>query len=405
MKYFSLLMGVLVYVSLSVSPAAAVELTIKGNGADANSVIKAIQSQATIVSQSNATTITNVVSVKADTGNNKIDGSTGGENIIDTGKATTKVKVTNKASSNLAVVDACGCGDDALIVDIKNNGKGTDNKVKVADLEVTAVVQTNQTAITNVIEAEAETGDNDIKGTTGGDTEITTGNAKAVIHVDNLAGANTGVIGSEAEPGEGGTNLDFYIGKNGADSTNTIDATVGSGQILTQANQTGITNGTDGQAGTGDNDIKGTTGGGNIINTGDATLKIGIDNQAGFNQGALDCGCVSLALEAEIKHNGKDTDNTIRAKLEANQVVSQKNTCGTAKKQSLFSLFNSKKSLGSDCFTNLVGGESTTGDNHLKGSTGTSGSDPAIFTGMSDVIVKIQNKGGSNHYGPSFIYW
>jgi hypothetical protein len=204
--------------------------------------------------------------------------------------------------------------------------------------------------------------------------------------------------------GEGGGSADLSIQQNGADTKNKIEVEVDQSAAIVQDNQTKIDNILAGLGSTGDNKVKDTTGGMSLIQTGDAEVDIDVKNQAGFNSAALDCGCATMEVSATIKKNGADSASKIKAKLSANQAVSQTNSCGKSYKPSLFkwSLFGKKGSSG-DCFDNHLTGAAATGANAIKGSTDEAEGDPAILTGMSKVVISAENTAGANTY--PMLYW
>jgi hypothetical protein len=383
-----------ILLSTAVPAFAAVDLTVTGNGAGSDNEIKLETGQATVVEQSNETDVSNTVVVNSNTGGNKVSGTTGGEVWVETGDATTKVNIANELNSNVAHVDTCDCDGEDIWIDISGNGAKSDNDVKVKSASLTALVQENEADIDNKVLATTDTGDNTVKGTTGGDVTILTGDAKVKVDIDNIANSNIGMIGGSTD---GPSALDILIKKNGYKSDNTVKVEIEQATVLEQDNETDIDNFVGAGADTGENSAKGTTGGEVAIVTGDAKVKVDIDNTAGFNTADIDCGCLSYDLSATIKKNGAKSDNKIKAEIKSALAVSQDNSCG-GKSPKIFSF---KKSWGKDdeCFDNKVFANTNTGDNTVKGSTDGEDGDPLVWTGHSLTDVIITNYGGSNVYG------
>lgn len=173
--------------------------------------------------------------------------------------------------------------DSGVNVEIEDNGSKSVNGVFVGVFTGTKVEQSNVTYTENVIEVVQNTGDNDIKGTTGGSSSIDTGKTKTEISVVNQSGTNT----AQAEPcGCEPPQVDANIKDNGYKSFNHATVMVKSKNKLSQTNVTQTGNLIGVVQNTGGNDIKGTTSkwwGGSYLSTGKTTAKISVLNQSGAN--------------------------------------------------------------------------------------------------------------------------
>ena len=173
------------------SAFAAKSIKIKNNGNNSYNKVKVVELSATIVGQSNNSTIVNGVTAKSDTGDNQANKNTGGDTSVDTGKATTTVGITVDGSSNEANLPDCGCPDDDLDVVVKGNGNGSTNKVKVFDADLTLVWQKNKSVVINDVYAKSDSGDNEANKNTGGNVDVTTGNAKTGVTINVTGSSNT----------------------------------------------------------------------------------------------------------------------------------------------------------------------------------------------------------------------
>lgn len=374
-----------------VSPAFAATLIISGNGADSTSDVKLDLKQSTTVVQSNTADVKNDIDADSDTGNNDANKNTGGSVTVETGDASTDVKVDNQLNSNSAQVDCCA--NQSLDVLIAGNGAESDNKVDLKAKTETFVGQYNDAEVDNYVDADADTGDNDANKNTGGDVEVTTGDASTSVDVATTANANWAKVGGGSD--QGGS-VSLRILGNGADSKNKIDLDLDKSLELVQDNKADIKNDVDADADTGNNDANKNTGGEVSIETGDADVDVEVDNMANFNWADVDCGGCLLDVLAKVADNGADTKNDIKAKLSDELGVFQAN-CDDKNEVSLWDWDWDR----SDCeIDNYVDADADTGDNDAKENTaGGYGGDPSVTTGDADTTVDVSNAGNSNVYG------
>ena len=369
----------------AVAPIAFAEtsLEISGNGAGSENEVTVKQTSSTNVEQKNVANVTNKVNADADTGNNKANYNTGGEVMIDTGKAVVNAHVSNNLNTNVAEVENCNCAQDTD-VKVSGNGAFSDNKVNVSNRNNVELNQKNYADVYNKVNVDANSGDNSAGFNTGGDVVIMTGDAKTSAHVSTAANANWAKIGSgHGDNGE----VSLRILDNGAGSDNYISAYIKNDTELDQKNDAEVRNYVDADADTGDNDANFNTGDGwVVIDTGNATVNASIDNEVNFNAADVDCGCAYDLLAkiagngAEVGHNyNSEADNKIKATLEHYQDFDQKNYA--------------------DLLNDYDGWTTSTGDNEVSKNTAGSDTDPAVFTGDALVNVGVENSGNSNILG------
>lgn len=367
--------------------AETTSLVITGNGADSHNTTGVAVQNTTSVVQDNYANISNNVNASSSTGSNSANKNTNGEVSISTGDASTGVAVSNSANSNVANIEGC-CAVDAS-VEISGNGADSRNEAGLSLGTSTEVFQTNVAHIDNDIDADSDTGNNEADKNTGGNVEVTTGNADTTVLVDNVANSNLARVGGGN--GEGGS-VSLRIMGNGADSKNEIGLALERSLSLLQDNYANIENDVDADANTGENEASKSTGGDVMVDTGDASVGVGVDNMANFNVADLDCGCL-LDIEAKVAGNGFGSENEIAAKLVDDKLAFQTNVY-SCDEGGLFEYakFGGHKDQG----CNNVDAEAETGDNAVAKSTGEADGDPSVTTGNADTLVDLSTTANSN---------
>lgn len=380
----------------SAAPALATTLEISGNGDSTNTIDVDID-QSTSVVQSNTANISNDVDATANTGGNTAERNTGGGVLVDTGNSEANVAISNTANSNVAEVNCCdSSGVDVLI---NGNGDGSTNRV---DLDVnqdegsgTHVFQDNDAKVKNDVDVTANTGDNTASRNTGGDVLVFTGNAEVAddgVVVTNNVNSNSARVGDGSGAGSA---LTARILGNGSDSRNTIDLDYDRETLLSQKNLAKITNDVDAEALTGDNWVARNTGGTAIVDTGNASVDVMVDNMANFNWADVDCGCLMDVL-AKVHGNGDGSSNRIKADLDDELAVFQDNDWSCGRRHGWW-WFRSEHGYKKPC--NDVDATADTGNNTVNRNTAEGEGDPAVVTGDSEVDVAVGNTGNSNVFG------
>jgi len=388
--------GALLAQSLVLPAFGEINVIVSGNGSDSDNTVDIEQSQNTTVNQSNYANISNDIYAKADSGDNSVDDSTGGDVEIDTGAASATVNVVNTVNSNEAVVNCGGCAPD-LTVEISGNGDGSDNNVwydynQEKGDSGTWVAQDNVAIVRNDVEVRADSGDNSVDDSTGGDVKIDTGEAKATATITTSLNANVAFVAG----GNGGA-LELKILGNGSDSDNEIDVELSANTTLFQNNFAKVLNDVYVKADSGDNSVDDSTGGSVEIDTGAATAGATVDTMANFNWAeVLDC-CEFSGL-IKIAGNGDESDNEVETELASSLFVTQDNVMSCKgfhfPGQDLFSRWFPWWGRDKDC--NDVEAIADSGDNSIDDSTGSFDGDPTIDTGEATTEVDVENAGNSN---------
>jgi hypothetical protein len=290
-----------------------IEVKITGNGYKSDNDVTVDSDNRVNVDQDNDADIDNYVDVWVDTGHNEANKNTGGDVSVETGDADASVTVENKANANVAVVSGDEEGGEFSVV-ISGNGADSDNNVDLDLNSEVTVDQYNDADISNDIEADAETGDNEANKNTGGDVKIDTGDADTTVDVSNMANLNW------ADVDACGCILDgsIKVSGNGADSDNDVTLDLDSRLNVDQDNNfdceepkeysgeydNDACNDIEANSDTGDNESKKNTShdGDPSIETGDASSKVDVDNQANVNKvGDVDLEGSDVNIEINLE--------------------------------------------------------------------------------------------------------
>jgi hypothetical protein len=207
-------------------------VAISGNGSDTDNEANVAVSNSTYVTQTNVADISNNVDIDSDTGDNDANDNTGGDVTIETGDASAEVGISNSANANVASVSNSSEGEgDGLSIWITGNGADSSNLLNLALASSTVVDQSNYADVSNDVDVDADSGDNDAEDNTGGDVMIETGDAEVEVGVDNAVNFNVASV--EECCFTGGT---VKIGGNGVDSDNELNAALSTGLFATQDN-------------------------------------------------------------------------------------------------------------------------------------------------------------------------
>ena len=274
-----------------------------------------------------------------------------------TGIATAAIIAQGFAGVALATLD----------VEISGNGANSDNTTNVTVQNQTQVTQNNTANITNNVDVSADTGKNDANKNTGGDVDITTGNATTTVGVSNTANSNVADV-NECCVGD----LNVKISGNGAKSDNDANVRVANRTWVDQNNYAKIKNDVDVDSDTGKNDANGNTGGSVSITTGNSSSDVAVSNTANKNVATVGNGSGGGTLSVVISGNGWNSDNTANVAVRSQTGVRQYNTAR---------------------ITNDVDVDADTGKNDANHNTG---GDVEISTGNADADVDVSNLANFN---------
>ncbi len=282
--------------------------------------------------QNNDASIENNMVLASNSGDNKANSNTGGNNTIATGDANVSANVLTLANNNIAgnviygavnifgdlvgdiilsedmLLSLCGstCTNGSLTALNSGNGADSTNNINLSQVNDNELYQFNKANIDNNLILSAKTGDNEVSRNTDGNNSIATGNTSIEAQVVNIANSNLSgglwwlvivneggrwigrILGADGSNFAGSSGTEFTVGENGeitavnsgngADSTNNITYSQTSNNTTTQINNMNLVNNIDLSANTGSNKAIRNTGGSSSITTGDANIVANLVN-------------------------------------------------------------------------------------------------------------------------------
>lgn len=309
------------------------------NGAGSTNMASSSASNTTSTFQNNDATVGNNLTLKADSGHNTANDTTGGDTNITTGNANVSANALTFANNNIdgkivyttvniygnlvgdivmpqsaidAVNTSCATCSTASQTTNAGNASGSTDTASSDQNNNKATFQNNDATITNNLTLASTTGNNSENSDTGGNATVNSGNATTDAKILNVANANVdggdmwlviinkagqwigSILGapggatSAASPGTTLTtdnkgNVTASNSGNGAESTNTADNNRTSSNTTSQNNTATIANKLDLSANTGANAASNNTGGNSSIKTGNAHIIANIVNFANNN--------------------------------------------------------------------------------------------------------------------------
>jgi hypothetical protein len=248
-------------------------------------------------------------------------------------------------------------------ITISGNGRDSENTAVVKTSQTTSVVQSNNADVNNNVQVNADTGGNEIKDNSGGNSSIDTGNVSSNVEVSTSVNSNTAHVDCCA-PGD----TEVEISGNLRDSTNAVQVDNSRDTQVFQNNNADVDNYVKTSGNTGDNTIKDNSGGDYSIDTGNVSANVSVTNHANANvamvHGSSEAG---FNVSAKILGNGRDSDNAIGLDLSHNLLLVQSNYAD---------------------IDNDVWVKGYTGDNEIKDN---SGGEVMIDTGDVDSDVDVDN--------------
>lgn len=296
-----------------------------GNGSDSTNSGSAVIVNNNDTTQTNSANIVNGLYQSAVTGDNSASKNTGGDSTITTGDANVTGTIITSVNTNVAgvavaefnvledttgdivldfgniCISNCGSVRDAVV---KNTGNGADS-TNNSSLDVTnnnTLNQLNDVILVNNMDLFADSGNNDANKNTGGNSNVTTGDANVAANLLTFANNNLSgnlvyavvnifgdLIGDIIFPEGlfnsccGASDVTLTNTDNGAGSTNTTNYSNEITDSTTQINNLEIENNLIFDANSGGNETVGNTGGNSSIVTGDTSVDARVLNIANNN--------------------------------------------------------------------------------------------------------------------------
>lgn len=256
---------------------------------------------------------------------------------------------------------------------ITGNGSDSTSTTQFTNVNTTTVTQNNTTEVKNKVNVNANTGNNSASDNTGGNVAIETGDSDVKVNLKNMLNSNVADVKS---CGSCLGDSKIVIDGNGTNSDNNAALTTVATTALFQNNVADVDNAVKVDAETGDNDADDNTGGDVTILTGDVDVQMSATTEANSNHAKLGGSTPSSAagVEVMITGNGSYTDNTANLALVQSTSAVQDNLTR---------------------IRNRMEADADTGDNSGDDNTG---GDVVIGTGDVDVMAKIMNDAGFNHF-------
>lgn len=253
---------------------------------------------------------------------------------------------------------------------ITGNGSYSDNNISTVNTNEKTVVQQNDAHVTNDINAQASTGNNDANDNTGGGVTVATGNAASTVDVSTRVNLNEV---RNINPSNTGSDP-LVITGNGSNSDNDISSVNSQSTSIYQQNYADIENDIDADANTGNNDANRNTGGDVAVITGHAAADVTVSNTANANVADLGNGNSASVVEPDmtISGNGSGSDNDISIVRDQALTLVQQNDA---------------------LIRNSISANPDTGNNDANDNTG---GDSMVDTGMALATVMVDNMANFN---------
>lgn len=187
---------VVVFALVVFVPSADARVRISKNGTRSTNMVSMMRARMQASMQLNTANVNNSVVITSNTGENTASGNTGAGDVnVTSGKTEAGVVVTNTVNTNEAKLEGCGCETEETDVTISENGKETENSVMVAEVDAQENGQENEAKVTNEVEVETTTGDNEAKNNTGdGMVKVMSGMSSTMLDLMTTANYNWTVI-------------------------------------------------------------------------------------------------------------------------------------------------------------------------------------------------------------------
>lgn len=194
-------------------------------------------------------------------------------------KLTAAAALGSLAASAFAPVSAFAANN----VKVNNNGRGSENTVRIKDKKKTKVSQYNSTIVGTFVGLFSNTGGNKANDNGGsGAVDLDTGNVTNNVTITVDGGSNTATLpdcGCDEE------NNDVTVNGNRRNSTNTVRISSKSKTVVEQGNETVVESAIVTGSNTGDNQANDNNGGGEkSINTGNVSNTVGITVTGSTNE-------------------------------------------------------------------------------------------------------------------------
>jgi len=203
---------------------------------------------------------------------------------------------------------------ETISLEVSGNGAGSENTIENHSEQESTVEQNNQSEVTNDIQSESNTGENEVNGNTAETTSLETGSIEQHVEVVNEnINQNTVSTSGCSECNESSTSgAEIKVVGNGSNTVNTVDVQHNSQTNVSQNNTAVINTSVTIKANTGNNTIKNNTGSQISVSTGHIKSQTNIVNKDINNsQATINSNGSVSPLSVKIAGNGTGSVNTL----------------------------------------------------------------------------------------------
>ncbi|MCA9397925.1 hypothetical protein KC573_03770 [candidate division WWE3 bacterium] len=219
-------------------------------------------------------------------------------------------------SSTLSPVSA------GITVNVNQNGSSTDNGVNIDYTNESTVNQNNNTTVTNTVNMDANTGENQVSENTGTGVNVQTGAVSTTATVSNIAGSNAASL-DNCSNGCGENLVGIGVSGNGSNSDTHLNGDFTNTNTINQQNTGSIENKTVIDANTGNNSANQNTGGAVSIKTGSISGSVDYNNVYGSN--TANAGSSLWNVAVDVSGNGSHSNANVNLNFENTNAVNQHN--------------------------------------------------------------------------------
>ncbi len=189
-------------------------------------------------------------------------------------------------------------------LEVSGNGNQSVSSTEVDTHSSQSVVTTNQAAITNTVDSDANTGENTVSGNTGNGS-VSTGSITNKTQVDNSANTSS-VTNPDCCSGASSTK----ITGNGAGTMNSADVKTNQSTVVTSTNKAIILNNIQSYGNTGGNSVSYNKGN-SVLETGKVTINTTVTNSSINNTSITTSTSDADPATVTISDNGEGSVNTV----------------------------------------------------------------------------------------------
>lgn len=172
------------------SSSAATDVTVTGNGYRSQNHITLTSLKSKVLTQTNNLMSSVHLKLWGNTGDNEANQNVGGAADITTGAVANVAEVTVTGGDNTAVGDNCGCEEEPVTVEVKDNGAKSHNDVTATESATDIAAQLSQLKSRIWAKLGGDTGHNETNQNVGSGESVTTSDVTNGASVTVSGGSN-----------------------------------------------------------------------------------------------------------------------------------------------------------------------------------------------------------------------